>query len=235
MNLRFFGDERDAFKFSLLEKLCTGLGIGLTYVPMLTQDDPEKRNEGNKEVSKDDKRFDPDLIKILGKCFKIKKEALSDKKKLLNEQVVKESSKIIKLISSYFSGKRIDFKCTPKDNGILYGKRDKYFNKINIEDKAQLIFFDPDTGLSEKGNYRHLRFSDLDNFLGKLNKDSIIVVYQHQARGKDWDTMLEEKGKFLPKNKFVKFSDIGFLIFAKNPAKLNEIKSKTGYDLQIYN
>jgi hypothetical protein len=238
MNLRFFGDARDAFKFSLLETLCKGLGIGLTYVPMLTQDNPEKRNEG-KTLPKDDKRFDPDLIEILGKCYEINKKALSDNKKLPDERVIEKSSEIIGLISSYFSKKHIDFKCTPEDNHLLSKEnRQDYFNKIEIEDKAQLIFFDPDNGLLEEGDYRHLRFCELIDFFDKSTENAIFVVYQHRVRLESWDTVLEKKISYLPKNPFAFIKhdgDVGFFIFAKNPAKLNEIKDKTKYDLRIYN
>jgi hypothetical protein len=238
MNLRFFGDARDAFKFSLLEELCKGLGIGLTYVPMLTQDDPEKRNEGKKEAPKDGEHFDPDLIEMLEKCRKIKLAALPDSKKLPDERVVEKSSEIIGLISSYFSKKHIDFKCAPKDNRLfLKENRLDYFNNINIEDKAQLIFFDPDNGLLEEGDYRHLRFCELKDYFDKSKENTIIVVYQHREQRKGWDAMLKEKINYLPKNTFavIKSGEVGFFIFAKNPAKLNEIKDKTTYDLQIYN
>ncbi|MDR1181258.1 MAG: hypothetical protein LBL13_04715 [Bacteroidales bacterium] len=239
MNLRFFGDERDAFKFSLLEKLCKGLGIGLTYVPMLTQDDPEKRNEGKKEAPKDDERFDPDLIEMLEKCKKIKLAALPDNKKLPDECVVEKSSEIIGLISSYFSKKHINFKCTPEDNRLLLKEnRLDYFNKINIEDKAQLIFFDPDTGLSKTGHEKHLCFCELKDFFDNLNENAIIVIYQHRGRLERWDTVPEKKINYLPKNTFafIKLDgDVGCFIFVKKSAKFNEIKDKTAYDLQIYN
>ncbi len=45
MKNQYFGDKRDLFKYDLALRVCQKLGLGFTFIPMLTA--PDNRTDGN--------------------------------------------------------------------------------------------------------------------------------------------------------------------------------------------
>ena len=77
---------------------------------------------------------------------------------------------------------------------IYYGKskyfshlqRDKYFKQIENElPLKSLIFVDPDIGLeikSKKSSQKHIRYSEVKGLYEGMDKNSVLMVYQHYPR-----------------------------------------------------
>ena len=169
MKNQYFGDNRDLFKHDLVYRISqAGLVDYFTFIPTLTEnDDTEQGGERNRDKAKAGRKNDK-LVKFLGR-FKEK------------------SKRDIKHLKNFFSKQDIEMT-------IYYGKskyfphlqRGKYFKQIENElPLKSLIFVDPDIGLeikSKKSNKKHIRYSEVKDLYERIDKNSILMVYQHHPR-----------------------------------------------------
>jgi hypothetical protein len=106
--------------------------------------------------------------KKLGKCFN----------KFYGD---KGAAKYFKEIKQYFESEDIKTNIFP-DLVFSQKSRSEYFEKIFSHiPKKSLIFLDPDTGLQadEKAEKQHLKFSELQEIVSRIDDDSILMIYQH--------------------------------------------------------
>jgi hypothetical protein len=169
---QYFGDRNDYFKYDLLIFLAEELkGIErLSAVWMLTKND--KSQDGNK------RRYPTGTFRDSLHEF-LQNPEHPDRK--------------VSLLKKYFEKRPSGFEFHSYRDDLESGEfrdenRDQYFAGIPDQDlKAALIFIDPDNGLqprSEGGRdkSKYVKLSDLDTLLGRMDKKSIAVIYQHLPR-----------------------------------------------------
>ncbi len=163
MKRQYLGDNRDLFKFDLIEKIIRGIDAieRFTYILMLTNFDDKHKNHGNQRNRKNAIGRENHGLK-----------ALFDGSQINFDK-----------IKRYFE-KFKDVKFYEKD--FRDENRIQYFKSIpqDILSKS-LIFVDPDTGLQSKSpNEKHILFWEVSYLYDHMDKDSLLMVYQHSQRKK---------------------------------------------------
>lgn len=175
MKNQYFGDNRDLFKYDFIDFIFKNNKISsidsFTFIPMLTENN--NRNDGNQ--TKIDKAKagtkNAGLIAYLRECRA-------------------ENRKNITEIKNYFLNHGIAIKIYGENEFPVHGKyfehkgRANYFEKIDpkLLSKA-LIFVDPDNGLQVmKSNEKHLLYSEVRSLNERMDKNSILMIYQHFPR-----------------------------------------------------
>jgi len=167
MKNQYFADKRDYFKYDLLMELMEGVsGLRqLTFVPMLTPDD----GSGDGQFTSYDRgQRRADLYEFLQQC-------LRDGKRDIQE------------LRRYFATKTFTYTAYRDCVFFEHGTRDDYFRSIPESAlQSALVFFDQDTGLQvserrmrQAGPERYLLYSDLAPVYGRMNGDSVALIYQH--------------------------------------------------------
>ena len=181
MKLQYLADARDAFKWDLLQWVCTRSSptfSSLFFVPLLTP--PKKENEGRiphhrfacREVIRpfvDSLKTEPralERISTLGTAEPTRSFQVSV---FAPERFIRAGVSRVDYWEGFDSGKLVN----------------------------SVVFFDPDIGFETKtGNGPNwIRHSELKGFFARLPKTSVAVVYQHRPRRK-WEevfTELEQK------------------------------------------
>jgi len=175
MNRKYFGDTRDLFKFDLVRHLVKSLPelAGFAFVPMLT----ESRTSGEK---KNRTKTDLDRAVQSGKAGSQNRKL---REQLSRLQEISGDREYLAAISDYFEGEKIliDICCSEP---FTHAGRDSYLGCVfDAFPKKSLIFFDPDTGLTEeKADKRHLLMQELKEIHDHMDKNSILMIYQHFPR-----------------------------------------------------
>jgi len=177
MKNQYFGDIRDLFKYDLIQRILTGIHSlqRFTFIPMLTKYDP-KRRDGNKrdfDRAKKDSRPGTNNKKLI--------DFLEEYKD------IEAAKRDFTEIENYFRLEGIEI--------VIYKKGHEYFDNTtreeyfkNIAEKLlhkSLVLVDPDIGLQVKNSTeKHLLYSEVGDLHRHMDKDSILMIYQHFPREK---------------------------------------------------
>lgn len=175
MNRIFFGDTRDLFKFDLVCHIMKAFPDlhSFTFIPMLT--DKEEKSGRRRTATKD-----------LGLAIK-KGRAGTHNRELMEElgrlQEIDDDLGYFSGIRSYFKKENIVADILHKDT-FSHEHRANYFEKVFERfPENSLIFLDPDTGLEVKNpTRRHLLFDEVTKIFGRMDHESILMIYQHIPR-----------------------------------------------------
>jgi hypothetical protein len=178
MKNQYFGDVRDLFKYDLIQQILKEVGSlqRFAFIPMLTKNDPRRRDGNKRAFDKAEERGRPgtkndDLIKFL----KQYKEIDRDKRDFTE-------------IENYFKSKSIKM--------VIYkGKGHKYFDHITRDEyfknipegflHKSLVFVDPDIGLQiNHSTEKHLLDCEVKYLYAHMDENSILMIYQHLPRAR---------------------------------------------------
>ena len=172
VQLKYFGDARDYFKYDLITKIFKAdILRNYSFIPMLT--DHREDNEGNRRPVKRDGRSErlyQFITNRIGKSLDHWEEWLSQ------------------YVDSYHTVKPAD------QTFFRHESRDSYwqtFRPLTQIEKA-LVFLDPDTGLEtgrpsyrrKMGPEKYVLNDELKDMLGSLHAESAMMVYQHLPNDK---------------------------------------------------
>lgn len=172
VQLKYFGDIRDYFKYDLMTSILADMKIGnYVFVPMLTNHRID--NEGNKRPRMDGGKSAP-LLSFIGDCGS---KSLNHWENWLNQYV--ENYKTVEPVNETFF----------EDDS-----RDGYWVSFSehLKEKKALIFLDPDTGL-ESGTNSYLRKMGREKYIlnheiemlhNHLDPSSVLMIYQHLPNNK---------------------------------------------------
>lgn len=215
MKNQFFADNRDLFKFDLVQILKNNIyqQNQIYYIPMLTENDGTN-NGGQTDRSKAKAGYEnKKLLKYLDKC-------------------IRTGKRNIKEIKEYYSIEKIDINIyREEDDYFNHTKRDDYFKQA-IKDLSNnsLILVDPDNGMEvDRSNEKHILFSELLALYGSMADNSILMIYQHfprikhrkyiRRRLKDIKTHIVSKVI----TQFISDNEIIFFLLTKTPAMSKKI------------
>jgi hypothetical protein len=177
MNGRYFGDTRDLFKFDLVRHIMKSLPelAGFTFVPMLTG------TEG-KGVRKSLAKKDLEKAYRSGKAGSQNRDL---REHLTRLQEIDDDLEYISGIREYFNKEMIPINI-PGRQRFMNHDRDVYFRSVFDKfPENSLIFIDPDNGLEgESPNSKHLLLSEVKMVCDRMDRDSILMIYQHFPRVK---------------------------------------------------
>jgi hypothetical protein len=162
MKNQYFGDNRDLFKFDLVDNILKKrLVTNVFYVPMLTADDESKKGNRSDRKKAEAGFKNKKLVKFLDECIATGKRNVMQ-------------------LQSYFPDMTIE------SGSFNHIGRIKYFQEVlKTMPTNALILVDPDTGIqplkSEPGE-RHVLNFELKNIYEKMDAKSILMVYQHYPR-----------------------------------------------------
>lgn len=172
VQLKYFGDNRDYFKYDLITSIFEAKLLSrYVFIPMLTSHRDDK--EGNKKpVNNGDKSTK--LYNFIVKC----------EGKSLNHWEIW----LTPYVSSYHTVK-------PTDELFFHDKsRDKYWQMFTslIKTEKTLVFVDPDTGLQtgtpsyrkRKGQEKYILNEELNELFKGLHPESLLMIYQHLPNNK---------------------------------------------------
>jgi hypothetical protein len=169
MKDQYVGDINDFFKYSILEKIEKSFDKKILVVWMLT------KSEGMDVVYKELKEFNEPLYQKL-------------------QGIISSNKRRVRSIELIYGNYTYQSTFLEKLN------RAKYFDETKEKaKKCDIIFFDPDTGISfgtDKKDKEHLYWDEIKEFWG-MGKD--LLIYQHFRRQK-WDEYLSELNKYVKKD-----------------------------------
>lgn len=172
MKNQYFGDNKDLFKYDLIEKVMLHIRVfkKFIFVPMLTCDD--NRKDGNdRDRNKARAGFKNDkLVKFLDEASTLKRE---------ERDFIK--------IKDYFNKQGIRAEIhghADKKDYFEHSFRSVYFDSITKKPiQETLLFIDPDNGLEISGSKeRHLLYSEVRQMYEKLGNNSAIMIIQFFPR-----------------------------------------------------
>jgi hypothetical protein len=168
VQLKYFGDSRDFFKYDLITNLLKhNLVCNYVFVPMLTKA-RQGNNEGNKKPKQRDDRS-KELFSFINSC---------DSKDLRHWE-----SWLTQYVESYTTVEPVnDFFWEDE-------RREAYWKSFEaaLATKNALIFLDPDTGLQtgcpayrkKHGAEKYILNSELRHLYQTMDKSSVLMIYQH--------------------------------------------------------
>jgi hypothetical protein len=182
VQLKYFGDDRDFFKYDLITHIFSETSCldNYVFIPMLTEHRID--NEGNVAPKHNGDRSD-DLFQFISHC---------PNKSLNHWESWLETS-----VQSYKTVEPVDRTFFSDVNRLSYWK--KFEGIINTENS--LIFVDPDTGLEtgspsylqKAGREKYLLNTELQHLIENLSESSVLMIYQHLQRNKKRHDMDVEK------------------------------------------
>ena len=172
VQLKYFGDSRDYFKYDLISSVLHGVGIhNYVFVPMLT--DHRDDNEGNK-LPKHIEGKSPLLYSFIKDCH----------------------SKDLNHWEKWFCEIGINYKTVQPVNDVFIRdeNRSNYWMAFSkhLQSEDALVFIDPDTGL-ESGSPSYLRKAGREKYILNneiahlytlLDARSVLMIYQHLPMNK---------------------------------------------------
>jgi hypothetical protein len=173
VQLKYFGDSRDFFKYDLIRAILSNKDLSLShyvFVPMLT----EHRNDNEGRILPRNRNDSScDLLKFITDC---------DSKSLTHwERFLKRYAKYKTL--------------TPVDENFFSdGTRSEYWRAFQpiIKQINALVFVDPDTGLEtgkpwylkKMGLEKYILNDELKSLINEIDASSALMLYQHLPRNK---------------------------------------------------
>lgn len=219
MKNQYFGDIRDLFKYDLIQRILEEINSlqRFTFIPMLTKNDP-KRGDGNKRDFDRAKagKANKDLMKFLKKY----KEIDRDKRDFTE-------------IENYFKSKNIEIVFYKGYEYFNHKTRGEYFKNIPEEFLHNpLVFVDPDIGFEIKNSTgKHLLYEEVEYLYDRVDKDSILIIYQHfpRARHKYKEYLPEGRSNTLEKKIgdlpiYISDNEIVFFLLTKSDKLKSQLK-----------
>ncbi len=172
VQLKYFGDDRDYFKYDLISFLLSKkIFSSYCFIPMLT----EHRIDREGDIIP--KSTPCKSVELLNYIKSHKKPDLNHWERWLN-QFVSDYKTIAPVNTTYFTDQN----------------RTKYWDKYEdiISSDNALIFFDPDTGL-QAGRKSYIKKTDKEKYilnidlpclLEMLSDSSMYIIYQHLQRNR---------------------------------------------------
>jgi hypothetical protein len=169
MKNQYFADHRHLFKYDLLLDVLAdvpGLDRRLTYVPMLTPDDP--RGEKPRQSPASGGRR-PHLAAFLTRGMRN-----------------------ISTLRAFFAVEGLRYYPYRDTEYFDPNHRQEYFDSIpDAQLSTALVFLDPDVGLEPEseedlrhtGTGGYLLYGDVVSLLNRMGESSVMVISQHLARG----------------------------------------------------
>lgn len=174
VQLKYFGDDRDYFKYDLITSIVTSTSLrNYAFVPMLTEHRHD--NEGNK-LPKVRAGKHLDLLDFIGRC---QDKSLAHWERWLAAHV-----------ASYETVEPADRTIFSNETRASYWQRFLHL----LERPHTLVFLDPDTGLQlgrktrlrERDWPKYILDEELARLVEKLHPSSALLVYQHLPRNMHW-------------------------------------------------
>jgi len=176
MKKQYLGDVRDLFKYDLIQQILKGRSSlqKFTFIPMLTENESKSRDGNKRNFARAKKKGRPGannekLMEVLKKY----KEMDANKRDFTEIELHFKSEGIEMLLY--------------EDKGREYFERrrgDEYFKNIpaNLL-HTPLVFVDPDIGLEiQNPTEKHLMYREVKYLYDHIDKDSILMIYQHFPR-----------------------------------------------------
>lgn len=182
VQLRYFGDSRDYFKYDLIAFVLQDMEIeNYVFVPMLTKD--RGGNEGNRRPQ-DDGSKSKELLSSIESCVS---KDLNHWETWLKKKSVKSYETVQAVNKTYFDD----------------AQRTEYWKQFSplLARENALIFIDPDTGLESgkpsylrrMGREKYILNDEAKNLYEHLDRSSILMIYQHLPNNKHWHIKSVEK------------------------------------------
>lgn len=174
VQLKYFGDSRDFFKYDLITQILDDTKFeNYVFVPMLTRHRID--NEGKKSPIKNSDKSEA-LHSFIRGCDP---KSLNHWKKWLSPQHVKNYMTVEPVDESYFEDQNRDF------YWITYAEY--------LKQKNSLIFLDPDTGLQSGSNSylkkigreKYILDNEIKLLHEHLDPSSVLMIYQHLPNNKN--------------------------------------------------
>ena len=172
VQLKYFGDSRDYFKYDLITHLLkSGVVSNYAFVPMLTNHRVD--GEGNKTPKHIDGKS-TELLSFIDRCG--------------SKSLEHWEAWLKPLVGSYVTVHPV--------NEVFFedGARNKYWESFDavLRTKNALIFVDPDTGLEtgkpsylrEMGREKYILNEELRKLSQSLDGSSVLMIYQHLPNNK---------------------------------------------------
>ena len=179
MKLQYLGDARDAFKWDLLQWICTRSSPAfseLVFVPLLTPD-----VQGSREGRTPHHWFRcRDFICQFVTSLREEPRTLERISMLGAVEANKEFH------VSIFSPKR----CIGSG-----AKRAEYWSGFEPSKmKNSVVFFDPDNGFETKTRrgIKWIRHKELKNLFAQFPATSVVVIYQHRPQRRTWPDLFAD-------------------------------------------
>jgi len=189
MKKQYLGDVRDLFKYDLIQQILKGKSSlrKFTFIPMLTKNECEKGDGNKRDFDRAKEKGRPgtknkDLMEVLKKY----KEMDANKRDFTEIEIHFKSQGIKMLL---YEGKGREY--------FEHSEGDEYFKNIpeSLMHKS-LVFVDPDIGLQIRNSTeKHLLYKEVQYLYEHLDKDSILMIYQHFPRARN------KHEEYLPKGR----------------------------------
>ena len=164
MKNQYFGDNKDLFTYDLIMHIMrAGLAENLAFIPMLTSNDGTGHG---------------------GKFNRNKARAGAKNRELATflDECISANRRDIRELEGFFEKHAIRINTYNKP--FSHRDRGEYFREIGdgLLRKA-LIFADPDIGLEVRNpNEKHLLYSEVKDLYERMDRDSILMLYQYVPR-----------------------------------------------------
>lgn len=212
MKNQYFGDKRDYLKYDLLQETVEKMDCvnKLSFIPMLTKND--QKNDGNNRNYEMGKKR-PELYRFLRGCSE-------------NNQLN------ILSLRRYFDGWAYEY-CPYRDEEWFENyNREAYFEGIPTHYLySAVVFLDPDNGLEplKTRSKKHVLTMEVQHLLNRMDKDSLLVIYQHKTHQTLDDMWMQKVKQLLDASANIKRiimvsdNDVGFLCMGKETDLLEEL------------
>ena len=201
-SMKYFGDQRDYFKFDLVIDLafCLLPKPRFTNIVMLTPDDDSTHGQvicykvGNGRSS---------LYKFLQRCAKAPNRSVQD-------------------LRSYFNEAREKVEYLPYKDDAFFSAHSRSTYFANVQQKSlenAVILLDPDTGLlprtGKKTSSDHVLSSEVLGLKSRMDTSSVLVLFQWRGQGRKWNDLFNYTEKCLGSFNAVFQSNLAFICLAK--------------------
>jgi hypothetical protein len=221
VQLKYFGDSRDYFKYDLITHLLkSGIFSNYTFVPMLTNHRVD--GEGNKTP----KHIDGKSTELLSFIEKCESKDLEHWKRWLQP-----------LVNSYVTVNPV--------NEVFFedGTRSTYWEYFEtvLSTKNALIFVDPDTGLEtgkpsylkRMGREKYILNNEIKKLSELLDEFSVLMIYQHLPNNKhihkeSVNNKIKQASEASGCSLVLAYreDDLAFLFIAKSKATFSELRAQ---------
>jgi len=188
MKNQYVGDVGDFGKYGLLRFLIEGTNLKLGVNWYLTQDDGTNDGKYLQYLRDNHNSCDAELLKCDSKLAEILKKITHDGQK---NGTIREIER-----SGIFPSSTIYYNALLGEK-VSHEKRDEWFKKSLEELKCDIVFADPDNGLSDtETSGKHMLYSEIKEYY-KSGKS--VIAYYHFDRTSEEERghKLQEKSKLL--------------------------------------
>jgi len=230
MNKRYLGDVRDLFKYDLIQRILEGIKSlqGFTFIPMLTEYDPESKGGNKRDFDK-------------AKVGTNNKNLVKSLKKYNKYNKIDPNERDFTEVKKHFESRSFEIRIY-EERGNKYftnikRSRDEYFEHIPLGLlHKSLVFVDPDNGLQiENSTEKHLLYGEVKNLYKRMDKDSILMIYQQFPR-EDHEEYLSKRANKLRELTqdlpiYISDNEITFFLLTKN----DKLTSQLEHIIEGYN